>query len=193
MLSREVEGGASNSAARKRRRKWGETYIKDGVKVIGGTCNGFSAKYMDAYVLDRLIIDEAGQATEPEAISPISRVQENGQIVLVGDHMQLRPYVTDRAAVYAGLGTSLLERLIMCVPGSRKCFLDTPYRMVPLYHCGRTRNSIRASFAIVCQGVEIVTWLVFHGQGSLHRCLYIAKVGKLSQRVLVLGLWSRRT
>ena len=62
---------------------------------------------MDFYILNRLMIDEAGQATEPETISPISRVHEKGQIVLVGDHMQLRPHVTNRTASHAGLDTSL--------------------------------------------------------------------------------------
>ena len=34
-------------------------------------------------------------------------MHEKGQIVLVGDHMQLRPHVTNRTASHAGLDTSL--------------------------------------------------------------------------------------
>ena len=153
-LSREAEGDACNTKAKKRRRNWEEHHIQDAVQVICGTCNGFAANYMDSYVFSRLIIDEAGQASEPETISPISRVHEEGQIVLVGDHMQLRPHVTDRTASFAGLDTSLFERLSSGVPGITKCFLDTQYRMAPSlskwpnteFYQGKLRDGVSATF-----------------------------------------------
>ncbi|CAL9696558.1 unnamed protein product [Knipowitschia caucasica] len=60
-----------------------------------------------------IFLDEAGQATEPEALIPISLVSEvDGQIVLAGDPRQLGPVVKSKMASTFGLGVSLLERLM---------------------------------------------------------------------------------
>ncbi|CAG0899830.1 unnamed protein product [Darwinula stevensoni] len=67
-----------------------------------------------------VIIDEAGQAMEPEALIPIGLVSpENGQIILAGDPLQLGPVLTSSYAKTYGLGLSLLERLCARVPYSR--------------------------------------------------------------------------
>ncbi|NXU56710.1 M10L1 helicase, partial [Turnix velox] len=59
-----------------------------------------------------VILDEAGQATEPESLIPISLISEaNGQIVLVGDPKQLGPVIKSKMAQTFGLSISLLERL----------------------------------------------------------------------------------
>ena len=64
-----------------------------------------------------VIIDEAGQAMEPEALIPIGLVSpENGQIILAGDPLQLGPVLTSSYAKTYDLGLSLLERLCACVP-----------------------------------------------------------------------------
>ncbi|CAL8359245.1 unnamed protein product [Lota lota] len=58
-------------------------------------------------------LDEAGQATEPEALIPMTLVSEkDGQIVLAGDPCQLGPVVKSKLAKVFGLGTSMLERLM---------------------------------------------------------------------------------
>ncbi|XP_041794620.1 RNA helicase Mov10l1 [Chelmon rostratus] len=60
-----------------------------------------------------VFLDEAGQATEPESLIPISLVSErDGQIVLAGDPRQLGPLVKSKLAAAFGLGVSLLERLM---------------------------------------------------------------------------------
>ncbi|XP_077373490.1 RNA helicase Mov10l1 isoform X3 [Festucalex cinctus] len=60
-----------------------------------------------------VFLDEAGQATEPESLIPISLISErDGQIVLAGDPCQLGPIVKSKIASAFGLDLSLLERLM---------------------------------------------------------------------------------
>uniref|UniRef100_A0A3Q3A978 Mov10 like RISC complex RNA helicase 1 n=1 Tax=Kryptolebias marmoratus TaxID=37003 RepID=A0A3Q3A978_KRYMA len=60
-----------------------------------------------------VFLDEAGQATEPESLIPISLLSErDGQIVLAGDPCQLGPVVKSKLASAFGLGVSLMERLM---------------------------------------------------------------------------------
>lgn len=57
---------------------------------------------------DTVIIDEAGQATEPAALIPLRYGCK--RLVLVGDARQLPAYVCSKEAQKAGLGLSLFER-----------------------------------------------------------------------------------
>ncbi|GAA5912860.1 uncharacterized protein JCM6883_004858 [Sporobolomyces salmoneus] len=59
-----------------------------------------------------LFVDEAGQATEPEAFLPLSLADEGTKVVLAGDPKQLGPIVRSPVARTLGLETSLLERLM---------------------------------------------------------------------------------
>ncbi|XP_050672000.1 uncharacterized protein LOC126970236 [Leptidea sinapis] len=62
--------------------------------------------------LTHLFIDEAGQASEPAALVPISGLlAPSGNLVLAGDPKQLGPVCHSKDAKARGLGTSLLERL----------------------------------------------------------------------------------
>jgi Superfamily I DNA and RNA helicases and helicase subunits len=56
------------------------------------------------------VIDEAGQATEPEVLVPISLLhRDNGHVVLAGDPLQLGP------TVFSKLGQQLeLSKLRFC-------------------------------------------------------------------------------
>ncbi|KAI4457872.1 dna2/nam7 helicase family [Holotrichia oblita] len=69
-------------------------------------------KYSGMYNPDHVFIDEAAQASEPEADIAISMLQRNKQLVLAGDPKQLGPHCVSEAAAQLGLTTSLLERLM---------------------------------------------------------------------------------
>ncbi|KAJ3678467.1 hypothetical protein LUZ60_002270 [Juncus effusus] len=59
-----------------------------------------------------VFLDEAGQASEPETMVPITGlVDKKTVLVLAGDPMQLGPVVYSSRADKSGLGTSYLERL----------------------------------------------------------------------------------
>ncbi|KAH7573814.1 hypothetical protein ACOSQ2_007978 [Xanthoceras sorbifolium] len=58
-----------------------------------------------------IFLDEAGQASEPESMVPLSLCQRETVVVLAGDPMQLGPVIHSREAQSYGLGKSYLERL----------------------------------------------------------------------------------
>ncbi|NXY16778.1 SDE3 helicase, partial [Atrichornis clamosus] len=76
-----------------------------------------------------VFIDECGHAVEPESVVAIAGLltpmdQETnpngGQLVLAGDPKQLGPILTSPLAIQHGLGTSLLERLMLHNPLYKK-------------------------------------------------------------------------
>ncbi|NWZ86892.1 SDE3 helicase, partial [Poecile atricapillus] len=76
-----------------------------------------------------VFIDECGHAVEPESLVAIAGLlapmdQETnpngGQLVLAGDPKQLGPVLTSPLAIQHGLGTSLLERLMLHNPLYKK-------------------------------------------------------------------------
>ncbi|XP_040405316.1 RNA helicase Mov10l1 isoform X4 [Cygnus olor] len=99
-------------------------YCKDGediwkaswFRIIITTCSSAGMFYQTGVRLGHfthVILDEAGQACEPESLIPIGLISEaNGQIVLVGDPKQLGPVIKSKIALAFGLNLSLLERLI---------------------------------------------------------------------------------
>ncbi|XP_059471957.1 probable helicase with zinc finger domain isoform X2 [Neocloeon triangulifer] len=68
-----------------------------------------------------ILLDEAAQAMECEAIMPLAIADENTRIVLAGDHMQLSPEVHSPFAREKGLHFSLLERLYDHYPSTFPC------------------------------------------------------------------------
>ncbi|XP_010133738.1 PREDICTED: putative helicase Mov10l1, partial [Buceros rhinoceros silvestris] len=98
-------------------------YCKDGddiqkaswFRIIVTTCCSAGMFYQAEIRLGHfthVILDEAGQASEPESLIPIGLISEaNGQIVLVGDPKQLGPVIRCKFAQAFGLDVSLLERM----------------------------------------------------------------------------------
>ena len=56
-----------------------------------------------------MVIDEAGQVTEPLCLIPMTLLAEEGHVALVGDHMQLPPTVLCESVKDKGLERSLFE------------------------------------------------------------------------------------
>ncbi|NXH52071.1 SDE3 helicase, partial [Rhabdornis inornatus] len=76
-----------------------------------------------------VFIDECGRAVEPESVVAIAGLLapmdqktnlNGGQLVLAGDPKQLGPVLTSPLAIQHGLGTSLLERLMLHNPLYKK-------------------------------------------------------------------------
>ncbi|XP_076178460.1 putative RNA helicase armitage isoform X3 [Ptiloglossa arizonensis] len=64
-----------------------------------------------------VLIDEAGQATEPEIMIPLNFIHSYyGQVVLAGDPLQLGPVVESKIAKNFGLDESFLTRLLRHFP-----------------------------------------------------------------------------
>ncbi|KAK7100382.1 hypothetical protein V1264_023346 [Littorina saxatilis] len=78
----------------------------------------------------QVIIDECAMCPEPASLVPV--VANNAkQLVLIGDHKQLRPIIQCGAAADLGLDQSLFERLHDKFYNLHTKFLDTQYRMHP--------------------------------------------------------------
>ncbi|XP_036257025.1 RNA helicase Mov10l1 [Molothrus ater] len=98
-------------------------YCKDGddiqkalwSRIVITTCSSAGLFYQTDTRLGHfthVILDEAGQASEPESLIPIGLISEaDGQIILVGDPKQLGPVIKSKLAQSFGLSVSLLERL----------------------------------------------------------------------------------
>ena len=101
-------------------------------EVIFCTCSIAMAKRMTEALGDKIaqvIIDECGMCKEPECFIPLVAFNKVERIVLIGDHKQLQPIVSNRKAQDFGLGRSLFERY-----ADRAIMLTDQYRMVRM--CG---------------------------------------------------------
>lgn len=68
-----------------------------------------------------ILLDEAAQAMESEALMPLALVGQGSRVVLAGDHMQLSPELFSQFACERHLHISLLERLYEHYPPSFPC------------------------------------------------------------------------
>ena len=104
-----------------------EREILQAADVICCTCVGAGDPRLKNFRFRQVLIDEATQAIEAEALIPIAMGAK--QVVFVGDHCQLGPVVMCKAAAKAGLTQSMFERLVLI--GTRPIRLQVQYRMHP--------------------------------------------------------------
>eukprot|EP00978_Attheya_sp_CCMP212_P015350 scaffold39593_cov61-Attheya_sp.AAC.1 len=104
-----------------------EREILQAADVICCTCVGAGDPRLKNFRFRQVLIDEATQAVEAEALIPLTLGAK--QIVFVGDHCQLGPVVMCKTAAKAGLTRSLFERLVLI--GIRPIRLQVQYRMHP--------------------------------------------------------------
>lgn len=110
--------------------------LMEKVNVIGATCIGINTKALFRELdFDVVIVDESGQIQLHNILVPLSRA---GKAILVGDHKQLPPVVSDEvleeieAQGFEGYQSlyrlSWFEHLWNAAPEDHKIMLDTQFR-----------------------------------------------------------------
>ena len=94
-------------------------------RVIACTLIGSANRLLEGQKFGTLFIDEAAQALEAACWIPIRRVS---RVILAGDHCQLPPTIKSFAAMKAGLGKTLMERIVENKPET-VTLLKMQYRM----------------------------------------------------------------
>lgn len=151
-------------------RRSSERELLTAADVICTTCVTAGDPRLSSFRFRSVLIDEATQATEPEALIPI--VHGCKQLVFVGDHCQLGPVITEKKAAAAGLGQSMFERLVSL--GLRPIRLTVQYRMHPAlsefpsntFYEGSLQNGVAAEerkgekndFPWPVEGIPTVFW-----------------------------------
>ena len=117
-----------------------DSRILNDARIIGATTTG-AAKYRDLLSIKSagvVIVEEAGEVLEPHVLSALSESiansKETKHLILIGDHLQLRPKVENyRLTKVSGHGydfdVSLFERMIM--NGYPSAMLQVQHRMRP--------------------------------------------------------------
>ena len=94
-------------------------------RVIASTLVGSNSHLLEGQKFATLFIDEAAQALEAACWIPIRRVS---RVIFAGDHCQLPPTIKSFAALKAGLGKTLMERIVENKPET-VTLLKVQYRM----------------------------------------------------------------
>lgn len=149
-LLREELGELSHSDERRYRNilRMLEKMVLHSAEVVCCTCVGAGDPRLNNFRFRRVLIDEATQAVEPEALIPL--MMGCKQAILVGDHCQLGPVIVNKKAAHAGLSQSLFERLMLL--GVRPIRLAVQYRMHPalsafpsnIFYEGALQNGVSA-------------------------------------------------
>ena len=110
-LTADWDSARKSKKAKRRRKKWEIELLAKRTDVMIGTlemaCETRSNE--NAWTTKLILVDEAGQATEPMTIIPFLLANADTHIVLIGDHMQLTPTVLSTSASCEGLGPVCLN------------------------------------------------------------------------------------
>ena len=94
-------------------------------RVVASTLTGAANRLLDRQKFGTLFIDEAAQALEAACWIAIRKAT---RVILAGDHCQLPPTIKSIAALKAGLGKTLMERIVENKP-EVVTLLKVQYRM----------------------------------------------------------------
>lgn len=100
--------------------------VLDRARVVCATCTSLPSGPLASEAFDRVLFDEATQATEPVALIAYLKAP---RVVLAGDHQQLSAVVKSPDAAKQGLAKSLFERLLEDQGEGVKRMLREQYRM----------------------------------------------------------------
>ena len=100
--------------------------ILNDAEVVCATNSTAGSEIMNGRNYELLVLDEATQSTEPEALIPLVKAD---RAVLAGDHRQLPPTILNKKAGEEGLAVSLFERLLEVHGNKIKEMLKVQYRM----------------------------------------------------------------
>ena len=132
-------------------------------RVIACTLVGSAHRLLEDMKFGTLFIDEAAQALEAACWIPMRRAS---RVILAGDHCQLPPTVKSIAALRAGLGKTLMERIAENKP-EVVTLLKIQYRMNEeimrfssdwFYH-GEVESAPQIKYRSILEDDSPITWI----------------------------------
>ena len=132
-------------------------------RVIACTLVGSAHRLLEGMKFGTLFIDEAAQALEAACWIPMRRAS---RVILAGDHCQLPPTVKSIAALRAGLGKTLMERIAENKP-EVVTLLKIQYRMNEeimrfssdwFYH-GEVESAPQIKYRSILKDDSPITWI----------------------------------
>ena len=132
-------------------------------RVIACTLVGSAHRLLEGMKFGTLFIDEAAQALEAACWIPMKRAS---RVILAGDHCQLPPTVKSIAALRAGLGKTLMERIAENKP-EVVTLLKIQYRMndeimrfsSDWFYGGKMESAPQIKYRSVLDYDHPITWI----------------------------------